>query len=164
MSADHDDGTDYFRKLDGAEYDRLNEFIRDRTYLTAREWAVLVLSQHRRTETGIEMTAVGQQLPEAVPFIDEEFSPQNVGNARRRAREKTIRAGATFLYASMSGVFDSDEVDDIMHKATETAKFVLEMEGADVSLDDELQAEKDVGARLRQIRKASKELRDDGTE
>ena len=120
---------------------------------------MLAVAQDRRTETGIEMTQTGQDLPEIVPFIEEEFSAQNVNNARRRAKEKTIQAGATFLYASMSGVFDSEEVDDIMYKATEAAKFILEIEGADVSAQEEFDAERDVAARLRQIREASKALR-----
>lgn len=161
---DRDDGPDIdtkpFKRLDRAEYDRVNDFIRDRTYLTAREWAVLRAGQFYQTETGLEMTALGEALPEIAGFIEEPFSPQNVNNARQRAHEKTVRAGATFLYAAMSGGFTDDEVDEIMYDATEIAKYMLEIEGADVSVDDEIRAEEDVADRLRAIRRASRELRD----
>ena len=30
---------DKFTKIDGSTYDRANDFLRDRTYITAREWA-----------------------------------------------------------------------------------------------------------------------------
>ena len=31
---------DRFSKIDRACYDRVNKFLRDRTYITAREWAI----------------------------------------------------------------------------------------------------------------------------
>ncbi|MFB6169691.1 MAG: DUF5806 family protein, partial [Haloarculaceae archaeon] len=31
---------DRFKKMDGATYERANEFLRERTYITAREWAI----------------------------------------------------------------------------------------------------------------------------
>lgn len=155
------DNRERFTKLDGAEYGRVNEFIRDRTYLTAREWAVLRVSQDLRTGTGVPTKRVGEELPDIVPFVEEQFSRQNVHNTRQSAREKTVMAGATFLYATMSGAFDSEELDDIMYDATEIAKFVLETEGAEVSVDDEIRAEEDVGDRLEEIRRASRELRNE---
>ncbi|MFW6321588.1 MAG: DUF5806 family protein, partial [Halohasta sp.] len=52
-----------FTKMDGAQYDRVNEFLRDRTYITAREWAIARLCADFRTETGVEMTKIGENLP-----------------------------------------------------------------------------------------------------
>lgn len=150
-----------FKKLNGAEYDRVNDFIRNRTYLTAREWAVLRVSQDLRTGTGVPTKRVGKELPEIVPFIKEEFSRQNVHNTRQAAREKTIQAGSTFLYATMSGAFDTDEVDDIMYDATEIARYVLEAEGADISVEQEKQAEEGVRRLLQEIREASRALRNE---
>ena len=45
-----------FSKIDGSTYDRANEFLRERTYITAREWAIARLCTDFRTETGVEMT------------------------------------------------------------------------------------------------------------
>ena len=47
---------DRFSKIDRASYDRVNKFLRDRTYITAREWAIARLCADFRTATGIEMT------------------------------------------------------------------------------------------------------------
>jgi len=148
-----------FTRLEGAEYDRVNDFIREHTYLTAREWAILRASQDLRTKTGVPSKRVGEELPSIAPFIDEELSRQNVHNARSRAYEKTVRAGATFIYATMTGAFDGDDVDDIMYDATEKAKLLLEAEGVDLSIDEELAAEQELGAVLQEIREASREVR-----
>lgn len=56
-----------FKKMDGAQYDRVNDFLRDRTYITAREWAIARLCSDFRTETGVEMTKIGENLPDLVP-------------------------------------------------------------------------------------------------
>ena len=53
-----------FKKMDGAQYDRVNDFLRDRTYITAREWAIARLCVDFRTETGVEMTKIGENLPD----------------------------------------------------------------------------------------------------
>lgn len=154
---------DRFTKLEGAEYDRVNDFLRDRTYLTAREWAVLRVSDDLRSEFGVPTKEVGQRLPDIVPFITDEFSRQNVHNTRAAAKEKAIKAGATFLYATMAGGFDAEETDDIMYEATEVAKFLLETEGASVSVDDEIRAEEDVSDLLREIRRAASSVEPDET-
>jgi hypothetical protein len=55
---------DRFQKIDGGTYDRANDFLRERTYITAREWAIARLCADFRTETGVEMTKIGENLPE----------------------------------------------------------------------------------------------------
>jgi len=69
---------DRFKKIDGGTYDRANEFLRDRTYITAREWAMARLCADFRTETGVEMTKIGENLPELVPFMTDTYTPQAV--------------------------------------------------------------------------------------
>ncbi|MEF8853061.1 MAG: DUF5806 family protein, partial [Haloarculaceae archaeon] len=64
---------DRFKKIDGGTYDRANEFLRDRTYVTAREWAIARLCADFRTETGVEMTKIGENLPELVPFMTDTY-------------------------------------------------------------------------------------------
>jgi hypothetical protein len=153
-----------FTKMDGAQYDRVNEFMRDRTYITAREWALARLCADFRTETGVEMTKIGENLPELVPFMTDTYTPQAVNQARASFEEKVRMAGATFLYGAMSGFFTADELDDLMYEMTETAKFLLEVEGVDLAVAEELDAEDRISSVMREVREASAELREEETE
>jgi hypothetical protein len=155
---------DRFQKMDGAQYDRVNEFLRDRTYITAREWAIARLCADFRTETGVEMTKVGENLPELVPFMTDTYSPQAVNQARSSFEEKVRTAGATFLYGAMSDFFTAEELDEVMYETTEVAKFLLEVEGIDLSVEEELEAEDRISGVMREVRASSEELRHDGTE
>ena len=147
--------------VDRVEYVRVDEFLDDRVTFTPREWAVARLCADFRTGTGVEMTRIGEHLPELVPFMSEPYSRQAVYQARRDFEEKVRVAGATFLYGAYSELFTADELDDLMYESVETAKFLLEVEGADVSLEDELRTEERVREAMREIREASAELRYD---
>ncbi len=105
-----------FKKMDGAQYDRVNEFLRDRTYITAREWAIARLCSDFRTETGVEMTKIGENLPDLVPFMTDTYSPQAVNQARSSFEDKVRTAGATFLYGAMCDFFTAEELDDVMYE------------------------------------------------
>ena len=153
-----------FTKMDGAQYDRVNEFLRDRTYITAREWAIARLCADFRTETGVEMTKIGENLPELVPFMTDTYSPQAVNQARSSFEEKVRTAGATFLYGAMSDFFTAEELDDVMYEATEVAKFLLEVEGVDLDVEDELDTEDRISAVMREVRSSSEQLRQDTDE
>ncbi len=126
-----------FKKVDGAQYDRVNDFLRERTYVTAREWAIARLCADFRTETGVEMTKIGNNLPELVPFMTDTYTPQAVNQARSAFRDKVRKSGATFLYGAMSGFFTAEELDEMMYEVTEIAKFLLEVEGVDLAVEDE---------------------------
>ncbi|GGL29020.1 hypothetical protein GCM10009037_10950 [Halarchaeum grantii] len=150
---------DRFKKMDGAQYERVNEFLRDRTYITAREWAIARLCADFRTETGVEMTKIGENLPDLVPFMTDTYTPQAVNQARASFEDKVTTAGATFLYGAMSDFFTADELDDVMYEATEVAKFLLEVEGVELSVEEELDAEDRISEVMRDVREASDELR-----
>ncbi|ELZ33957.1 hypothetical protein C474_03320 [Halogeometricum pallidum JCM 14848] len=152
-----------FKKMDGAQYDRVNEFLRDRTYITAREWAIARLCSDFRTETGVEMTKIGENLPELVPFMTDTYTPQAVNQARSSFEGKVQKAGATFLYGAMSGFFTAEELDELMYEVTEVAKFLLEVEGVDLSVEDELEAEERISSVMREVRDASADLRREET-
>ncbi|AFZ72497.1 DUF5806 family protein [Natronobacterium gregoryi] len=149
-----------FKKMDGAQYERVNEFLRDRTYVTAREWAIARLCSDFRTETGVEMTKIGENLPELVPFMTDTYTPQAVNQARSSFEEKVRKAGATFLYGAMCDFFTAEELDDVMYESTEVAKFLLEVEGVDLSVEEELEAEDRISSVMREVREASEELRE----
>jgi hypothetical protein len=150
-----------FSKIDGSTYDRANEFLRDRTYITAREWAIARLCADFRTETGVEMTKIGENLPHLVPFMTDTYSPQAVNQARHSFEEKVRQSGATFLYGAMSDFFTAEELDDVMYEATEVAKFLLEVEGVNLSVEEELEAEDRITEVMRDVREHSVELRHD---
>ncbi|MEF8884617.1 MAG: DUF5806 family protein [Haloarculaceae archaeon] len=152
---------DRFKKIDGGTYDRANEFLRDRTYVTAREWAIARLCADFRTETGVEMTKIGENLPELVPFMTDTYSPQAVNQARASFEEKVRMAGATFLYGAMCDFFTAEELDDVMYEATEVAKFLLEVEGVELSVEEELEAEDRISEVMRDVREHSAALRHD---
>ncbi|NLV08505.1 hypothetical protein GOC74_00955 [Halomicrobium mukohataei] len=152
---------DRFKKIDGGTYDRANEFLRERTYVTAREWAIARLCADFRTETGVEMTKIGENLPELVPFMTDTYSPQAVNQARASFEEKVRKAGATFLYGAMCDFFTAEELDDVMYEATEVAKFLLEVEGVELSVEEELATEDQISEVMRDVREHSTALRHD---
>ena len=150
-----------FQKIDGSTYDRANEFLRERTYITAREWAMARLCADFRTETGVEMTKIGENLPHLVPFMTDTYSPQAVNQARSSFEEKVRKAGATFLYGAMCDFFTAEELDDVMYETTEVAKFLLEVEGVDLGVEEELEAEDRISEVMRNVREHSVALRHD---
>jgi len=150
-----------FSKIDGATYDRANEFLRDRTYITAREWAIARLCADFRTETGVEMTKIGKNLPHLVPFMTDTYTPQAVNQARSSFKGKVRKAGATFLYGAMCDFFTAEELDDLMYEVTEVAKFLLEVEGVELTVDEELEAEDRISSVMRDVRESSAALRHD---
>ena len=152
---------DKFTKIDGSTYDRANDFLRERTYITAREWAIARLCADFRTGTGVEMTKIGEHLPELVPFMTDTYTPQAVNQARSAFEEKVRMAGATFLYGAMSDFFTAEGLDDVMYEATEVAKFLLEIEGVDLAVDEELAAEERISSTMREVRTQSAALRHD---
>ena len=153
-----------FTKMDGAQYDRVNEFLRDRTYITAREWAIARLCADFRTETGVEMTKIGNNLPDLVPFMTDTYTPQAVNQARSSFKGKIRKSGATFLYGAMCNFFTAEELDEMMYEVTEVAKFLLEVEGVDLTVDEELEAEERISSVMREVRHSSEELRHDHAE
>lgn len=152
-----------FTKMDGAAYERVNGFLRDRTYITAREWAIARLCADFRTETGVEMTKIGENLPELVPFMTDTYSPQAVNQARTSFEDKVTKSGATFLYGAMSGFFTAEELDELMYEVTEVAKFLLEVEGADLAANEELDVEDRISEVMRDVRRSSERFRTEET-
>jgi hypothetical protein len=150
-----------FTKIESGTYERANEFLRERTYITAREWAIARLCADFRTETGVEMTKIGENLPELVPFMTDTYTPQAVNQARASFEEKVRKAGATFLYGAMSDFFTAEELDDVMYESTEVAKFLLEVEGVDLAVEDEMEAEDRISTVMREVREHSAALRHD---
>jgi uncharacterized protein YqgV (UPF0045/DUF77 family) len=147
-----------FKKVDGATYRKVNFFLRKRTYITAREWALARLCTDFRTSGGAEMTFIGQHLPELVPFMEDTYSPQAVNQARHSFKKKVRKSGATFFYGAMCGFFSTDELDDLLFEASEVSRFLLEVEGTTIDIDDEIDIEDRITKVMRSVGETAKTI------
>ena len=140
-----------FRKVNGETYRKVNVFLRKRTYITAREWAIARLCSDFKTPYGAEMTFIGQHLPELCPFMEETYTPQAVNQARTAFKRKVRKSGATFFYGAMCGFFTMEELDDILFESSEIAKFLLEIEGTSLDIDEEIDIEDKISEIMRKV-------------
>ncbi len=147
-----------FKKVDGATYRKVNQFLRKRTYITAREWALARLCTDFRTSGGAEMTFIGNHLPELVPFMEDTYSPQAVNQARNSFKKKVRKSSATFFYGAMCGFFTTDELDDLLFEASEVARFLLEVEGTTLDIDEEIDIEDRITKVMRSVGEAAKTI------
>ena len=148
-----------FKKVDGATYEKVNTFLRKRTYVTAREWAIARLCADFKTTGGSEMTFIGEHLPELVPFMTDTYTPQAVNQARSAFKRKVKKAGATLFYGAMCGFFTAEELDDILFEASEVAKFLLEVEGTSLEIDEEISIEDRITDVMRNVAESAAKLR-----
>jgi len=144
-----------FKKVDGATYRRVNQFLRKRTYITAREWAIARLCTDFRTRNGAEMTFIGQHLPELVPFMEETYTAQAVNQARDSFKKKVYKSGATFFYGAMCGFFTPEELDDLLFEASEVARFLMEVERSSLEIDEEIDIEDRISTVMRSVAEAA---------
>jgi hypothetical protein len=147
-----------FKKVDGAAYRKVNQFLRRRTYVTAREWAIARLCTDFRTRNGAEMTFIGKHLPDLVPFMKEPYTAQAVNQARNSFKKKVTKSGATFFYGAMCGFFTQDELDDLLFEASEVARFLLEVERSSLEIDEEIEIEERISDVMRSVGEAAAKL------
>lgn len=147
-----------FKKVDGASYQQVNQFLRKRTFITAREWAISRLCADFQTSSGAEMTYIGRNLPELVPFMTGTYSPQAVNQARSSFKKKVSKAGATFLYGAMCGFYTPEELDDLLFEVSEVARFLMEIESTSIGVDEEIEVEDRVTEIMRHVAEASSRL------
>jgi hypothetical protein len=147
-----------FKKVDGATYRKVNQFLRKRTYITAREWALARLCTDFRTSGGAEMTFIGKHLPELVPFMEGTYTPQAVNQARNSFKRKVRKASATFFYGAMCGFFTTDELDDLLFEASEVSRFLLEVEGTTLDIDEEIDIEDRITQVMRSVGESAKTI------
>jgi hypothetical protein len=147
-----------FKKVEGATYRKVNLFLRKRTYITAREWALARLCTDFRTSGGAEMTFIGNHLPELVPFMEDTYSPQAVNQARNAFKKKVRKSSATFFYGAMCGFFTTEELDDLLFEASEVARFLLEVEGTTLDIDEEIDIEDRITKVMRSVGEAAKTI------
>jgi hypothetical protein len=104
------------------------------------------------------MTFIGKHLPELVPFMEEPYTPQAVNQARNAFKKKVRKSSATFFYGAMCGFFTTDELDDLLFEASEVARFLLEVEGTTLDIDEEIDIEDRITTVMRGVGEAAKTI------
>jgi hypothetical protein len=105
------------------------------------------------------MTFIGENLPDLVPFMTDTYSPQAVNQARSSFKRKVRKSGATFFYGALCGFFTADELDDILFESSEVARFLLEVEGTAIDIDDEIDIEDRITEVMREVAEAASMIR-----
>jgi hypothetical protein len=104
------------------------------------------------------MTFIGNHLPELVPFMEDTYTPQAVNQARNSFKKKVRKSSATFFYGAMCGFFTTDELDDLLFEASEVARFLLEVEGTTLDIDEEIDIEDRITKVMRSVGEAAKTI------
>lgn len=75
--------------MDGKKYLDVTRFLKRTTHLTAREWVIAHLcADFKDASNRSEMTWIGSNLKQLVPFMDEDYTRQEVSNARASFKKK----------------------------------------------------------------------------
>ena len=123
-----------FKKMDNKSYSDVTRFLKQTTHLTAREWMIARLcADFKNISNQSEMTWIGENLPDLVPFMDEPYSRQEVSNAHATFKKKVQRSGTTFFYAYYAGLISKEEMISIIHKMVSDIQDLIETEGGEVS-------------------------------
>lgn len=123
-----------FTKLENKSYSDVTRFLKQTTHLTAREWIIARLcADFKNLSNHSEMTWIGQNLPDLVPFVDEPYTRQEVSNAHSAFKHKVQRSGTTFFYAYYAGLISKEEMIQIIHKIVTDLKKLIETENGEVS-------------------------------
>jgi hypothetical protein len=141
-----------FKKMDSKSYSDVTHFLKGTTHFTAREWIIARLcADFKNISNQSEMTWIGKNLPELVPFVDEPYSRQEVSNAHAAFKRKVQRSGTTFFYAYYAGLISKDEMISIIHKIVSDIKILIETEGSEVSEEHATEVQKIIADVLRRI-------------
>ena len=120
--------------MDNKSYSDVTRFLKKTTHLTAREWMIARLcADFKNISNQSEMTWIGENLPDLVPFMDEPYSRQEVSNAHATFKKKVQRSGTTFFYAYYAGLISKDEMLPIIHKIVSDIQSLIETEGGEIS-------------------------------
>jgi hypothetical protein len=90
--------------------------------------------------------------------MEDTYTPQAVNQARNSFKKKVRKASATFFYGAMCGFFTTDELDDLLFEASEVARFLLEIEGTTLDIDEEIDIEDRITKVMRSVGEAAKTI------
>jgi hypothetical protein len=121
-----------FQKFNKDTYEQVNDTLKQRTHLTAREWAIARLCADFKAEDGkTPMTWIGAHLPELVPFMDEPYERQDVASAEAAFKRKVARSGTTFFYAYYAGLISLEEMLEIIQEVIKNIEALKRVEGGE---------------------------------
>ncbi len=121
-----------FQKFNKNSYEQVNDTLKLRTHLTAREWAIARLCADFKAEDGkTPMTWIGEHLPELVPFMDAPYERQDVASAEAAFKRKVARSGTTFFYAYYTGLISLEEMLDIIQEVIGNIEALKRVEGSE---------------------------------
>lgn len=141
-----------FQKFNKQSYEQVNDTLKQRTHLTAREWAIARLCADFKADDGkVPMTWIGEHLPELVPFMDAPYERQDVSSAEAAFKRKVARSGTTFFYAYYAGLISLDEMLDIIQEVIKNIEALKKVEGGDESGDVNVEVQQMMAETLRRI-------------
>ena len=118
-----------FKKIDKKDHSEVTRLLKKTTHFTAREWVIARLCADFKNVHGqSEMTWIGKNLPELVPFFTEPYSRQEVSSARASFKRKLERSGTTLFYSYYSGLITKNEMLEIITNMTKNINILLDME------------------------------------
>ena len=121
-----------FQKFNKRTYEEVNDVLKSRTHLTAREWTIARLcSDFKDAEGHSQMTWIGEHLPELVPFMDQPYERQDVASAQAAFKRKVARSGTTLFYAYYSGLITMDEMLAIIQQIIKNIGELKKIEGSE---------------------------------
>lgn len=128
-----EDGNKYarFQKFNKNSYEQVNDILKQKTHLTAREWAIARLCADFSAGGKTPMTWIGEHLPELVPFMDKPYGRQDVSSAEAAFKRKVARSGTTFFYAYYSGLISLEEMLDIIQEVIKNIEALKRIEGSE---------------------------------
>lgn len=154
----------HFQKFNKRTYEEVNDALKARTHLTAREWAIARLCADFKDRDGrSQMTWIGEHLPELVPFMEEPYQRQDVSSAAAAFKRKVARSGTTLFYAYYSGLITMDEMLAIIQQIIKNIEELKKIEGSepgDVNTDVQVM----MAETLRRITEKLNEVSEPGPE
>jgi len=125
-----------FQKFDRIKYTEVNDSLKKLTHLTAREWAIARLCADFKDNGRSQMTWIGENLPELVPFMNEKYARQDVSSAEAAFKRKVVRSGTTFFYAYYAGLISIEEMLDMVQGIIRNIEELKRIEGSEATNED----------------------------
>ena len=141
-----------FQKFNKNTYEQVNDTLKQRTHLTAREWVIARLCADFKAEDGkVPMTWIGEHLPELVPFMDAPYERQDVASAEAAFKRKIARSGTTFFYAYYAGLISLDEMLEAIQEVIKNIEALKKVEGTGDPGDVNVEVQQMMAETLRRI-------------
>ncbi|MGP8337462.1 MAG: DUF5806 family protein [Methanosarcinaceae archaeon] len=138
--------------MDDKSHSDVTRFLKETTHLTAREWMIARLcADFKNISNQSEMTWIGENLPDLVPFMNKTYSRQEVANAHAAFKKKVQRSGTTFFYAYYAGLINKEDIIPIIHKIVSNIQYMIETEGGEVSDEHTTEVQQIIADVLRRI-------------